>query len=269
MLTASKLSQLSPWPVGQVSPATNAPSTSTRPSFDVEPNVFVGARASTLAAWRGKAKLLGAAGDCTVNLTVTVSGNPPCESSCELPITINENPSADPNDAAICEGFSAEICANASGGSGNYTYAWTGPGGFTAITECIAVTVAGVTVFDGAYDRSVVAWAGPDEPHIHHIGTSQLDALAAMVLKTSGVVMGVLALTGTAAGLLAARRLGEPVLRYLTGLRMQLARRELLETSDTLARIAERVGYRSEPAFNRAFKRVVGVAPGAVRKPRA
>lgn len=59
---------------------------------------------------------------------------------------------------------------------------------------------------------------------------------------------------------------GEPVLRYLTGLRMQLAHRELRETSDTLARIAERVGYQSEPAFNRAFKRVMGMPPGAVRK---
>jgi len=59
---------------------------------------------------------------------------------------------------------------------------------------------------------------------------------------------------------------GESVLQYLTGLRMQLAHRELRETSDTLARIAERVGYQSEPAFNRAFKRVVGMAPGAVRK---
>lgn len=59
---------------------------------------------------------------------------------------------------------------------------------------------------------------------------------------------------------------GEPVLQYLTGLRMQLAHRELRETSDTIARIAERVGYQSEPAFNRAFKRVVGMPPGAVRK---
>ncbi len=59
---------------------------------------------------------------------------------------------------------------------------------------------------------------------------------------------------------------GEPALQYLTGLRMQLAHRELRQTGDTLARIAERVGYRSEPAFNRAFKRVVGVPPGAVRR---
>ncbi len=59
---------------------------------------------------------------------------------------------------------------------------------------------------------------------------------------------------------------GEPVGQYLTGLRMQIAHRELRETPDTLAQIAARVGYRSEPAFNRAFKRVVGVPPGAARK---
>lgn len=59
---------------------------------------------------------------------------------------------------------------------------------------------------------------------------------------------------------------GEPALHYLTSLRIQLAHRELRETSDTLAQIAERVGYRSEPAFNRAFKRVVGMPPGAIRR---
>jgi len=59
---------------------------------------------------------------------------------------------------------------------------------------------------------------------------------------------------------------GESVLQYLTELRIQLAHRELRETSDTLAKIAERVGYQSETAFNRAFKRVVGMPPGAVRK---
>jgi len=56
------------------------------------------------------------------------------------------------------------------------------------------------------------------------------------------------------------------VLHYLTGLRMGLAHRALLETTDSLAVIAERVGYHSEPAFHRAFRRVMGVAPGAVRR---
>ncbi len=59
---------------------------------------------------------------------------------------------------------------------------------------------------------------------------------------------------------------GESVLNYLTKLRMQLARRELTETTDSLAVIAERVGYHSEPAFNRAFKRVIGQTPGSLRK---
>jgi len=62
---------------------------------------------------------------------------------------------------------------------------------------------------------------------------------------------------------------GESVKQYLTGLRMQLAHRELRETSDSLAKIAERVGYQSEPAFNRAFKREFGMPPGAVRKTQA
>ena len=59
---------------------------------------------------------------------------------------------------------------------------------------------------------------------------------------------------------------GESAMRYLTNLRMQLAHRELRETRDTLASIAERVGYSSEPAFHRAYKRVMGTAPGEVRK---
>ena len=59
---------------------------------------------------------------------------------------------------------------------------------------------------------------------------------------------------------------GESVLQYLTGLRMQLAYRELGRSGDSISRIAERVGYQSEPAFNRAFKRVVGMPPGAARR---
>jgi AraC-like DNA-binding protein len=59
---------------------------------------------------------------------------------------------------------------------------------------------------------------------------------------------------------------GESVKQYLTGLRMQLAHRELLRGDDSLAKIATQVGYHSEPAFSRAFRRVVGKPPGAVRK---
>jgi len=58
---------------------------------------------------------------------------------------------------------------------------------------------------------------------------------------------------------------GESAKRYLTRLRMQLARIQLQESSDSLAVLADRFGYQSEAAFSRAFKREFGVAPGGVR----
>lgn len=58
---------------------------------------------------------------------------------------------------------------------------------------------------------------------------------------------------------------GESAMRYLTRWRMQLARAQLLETSDSLSVLADRLGYQSEAAFSRAFKRVFGVSPGSLR----
>lgn len=58
---------------------------------------------------------------------------------------------------------------------------------------------------------------------------------------------------------------GESAKRYLTQWRMQLARAQLRETSDSLAVLADRFGYQSEAAFSRAFKRMFGVSPGSIR----
>jgi AraC-like DNA-binding protein len=58
---------------------------------------------------------------------------------------------------------------------------------------------------------------------------------------------------------------GESAMQFLTQWRMQLARVQLEETSDRLSVIAGRLGYQSEAAFCRAFKRVFGVPPGSVR----
>lgn len=55
---------------------------------------------------------------------------------------------------------------------------------------------------------------------------------------------------------------GEPVIQYLTSLRMQLARLQLMETSEPLVVVAESLGYQSEAAFSRAFKRAFGESPG-------
>jgi AraC-like DNA-binding protein len=59
---------------------------------------------------------------------------------------------------------------------------------------------------------------------------------------------------------------GRSPLRYLTELRLALAANLLETTDDSLAELALRVGYTSEFAFSRAFKRNHGVAPGSFRR---
>jgi transcriptional regulator GlxA family with amidase domain len=49
--------------------------------------------------------------------------------------------------------------------------------------------------------------------------------------------------------------LGEPPVAYLTRWRLQLGAQMLSTTSYSVAQIAAEVGYDSEQAFNRAFKR--------------
>ena len=62
------------------------------------------------------------------------------------------------------------------------------------------------------------------------------------------------------------RFLGEPPLTYLARWRLQLAARKLQTTQDNVLNVAADVGYESEAAFNRAFKREFGVPPARYRK---
>jgi len=59
---------------------------------------------------------------------------------------------------------------------------------------------------------------------------------------------------------------GVPPMQYLAEWRMQLGAGLLQSTSLGLASIAARVGYGSEAAFSRAFKRLVGIAPAPWRE---
>ena len=60
--------------------------------------------------------------------------------------------------------------------------------------------------------------------------------------------------------------LGQPPMQYLTRWRMQLAAVRLRDTDAKHAQIALDVGYDSEAAFSRAFKREVGVSPAEWRR---
>lgn len=61
---------------------------------------------------------------------------------------------------------------------------------------------------------------------------------------------------------------GLPPMQYLAKWRMQIAAGLLTQGQSNIARIAVDVGYESEAAFSRAFKKVVGMPPAAWRKSR-
>src|ERR1041385_3882475 len=60
--------------------------------------------------------------------------------------------------------------------------------------------------------------------------------------------------------------MGQPPMKYLTYWRMQVAAQKLREGRLTIGQIAFDVGYESEAAFSRAFKREVGVPPATWRR---
>ena len=60
--------------------------------------------------------------------------------------------------------------------------------------------------------------------------------------------------------------IGMPPMRYVAMWRMQVAAQRLREGHRSVAQVAFDVGYESEAAFNRAFKREFGTGPGAWRR---
>jgi AraC-like DNA-binding protein len=60
--------------------------------------------------------------------------------------------------------------------------------------------------------------------------------------------------------------LGKPPIQYLAELRVQLAGNLLADGTRSIAEIAGEVGYESEAAFSRAFKRHRGTSPGLWRQ---
>lgn len=60
--------------------------------------------------------------------------------------------------------------------------------------------------------------------------------------------------------------LGEPAMKYVTRWRMHSAQIRLKKGDETVAEVALSLGYESEAAFNRAFKRHIGVSPGTMKR---
>jgi AraC-like DNA-binding protein len=62
------------------------------------------------------------------------------------------------------------------------------------------------------------------------------------------------------------RLIGMAPMHYLANWRMQVAAHELRNTDASLASIANAVGYESEAAFSRAFKKIFSTAPATWRR---
>ncbi|MDP3086107.1 MAG: AraC family transcriptional regulator [Rubrivivax sp.] len=76
---------------------------------------------------------------------------------------------------------------------------------------------------------------------------------------------------GTSRSVLAERfqsLVGTPPMQYLTQWRMLLAANLLCRSSAPLTRIADEVGYRTDTAFSRAFRREFGMPPASWRRSR-
>jgi AraC-like DNA-binding protein len=58
---------------------------------------------------------------------------------------------------------------------------------------------------------------------------------------------------------------GMPTMHYIAQCRMRLAHQHLQQRSLGVGELASKVGYQSEAAFSRAFKRYIGVSPGSIK----
>lgn len=151
--------------------------------------------------------------------------------------------------------------------------------GLSAIVSLLRAALADPGSGQEALARSLLQPLLAYTLHSHrrtHEGTGNFDrriVRALQLMQAKSTERWTVAALAKAAGLSRAafaRRflaeLGVPPLRHLTGLRMQRAARRLTESDDSLAAIAAEVGYDSEFAFGRAFKRHMGEAPGAFRR---
>ena len=58
----------------------------------------------------------------------------------------------------------------------------------------------------------------------------------------------------------------EPPMHYVRRWRMHVAVTLLKESDASIGELADQLGYQSEAAFNRAFKKFIGVTPGSIRR---
>lgn len=104
------------------------------------------------------------------------------------------------------------------------------------------------------------------------VADEKLSKALARMHRTPGhnwTVAGLASDVGMSRAVFAARfkaKVGTAPMTYLTRYRLHHAQRLLQQTTLTIAQIAEKAGYSSEAAFNKAFRREFDAPPGALRR---
>jgi len=138
---------------------------------------------------------------------------------------------------------------------------------------------AGVLVFSGCmeFDLGGMHPLVALMPEVMMVGTlldrypeilPMLEAMAREACTARAGFAAILARMGSSRSVFAERFLavtGLTPLRYLADLRMRLAAQWIGRDRMPIEAAAHRLGYGSQAAFSRAFKRVIGQSPGAVR----
>jgi hypothetical protein len=76
--------------------------------------------------------------------TVTVTDASSCTAMASATLAVNPNPQVTISGPNACQGAPATLTANVTGGTGTPTFSWTGPNGFTANTQSINISTAGI-----------------------------------------------------------------------------------------------------------------------------
>ena len=139
------------------------------------------------------------------------------------------------------------------------------PGGETVITRlCDILVVQAIRSWIAQDPAARTGWLGA-------LQDKQMGRALALIHRdpthpwTVGSLAAAVAMSRSALSQRFTRLVGEPVMQYVSRWRMHLAMSWLRENESTLADVASRLGYQSEAAFSRAFKRFNGVSPGAAR----
>jgi hypothetical protein len=123
----------------------------------------------------------------TTTYSVTVTSAAGCSGSATKTITVNPRPVVAVNSAAICAGASpATMTATVTGGTAPFSYLWSGPGGFTASTQSINVSTAGVYTVSVTDAKGCAAAPASGTLTVNPMPSATIAAPAAVCANSTG-----------------------------------------------------------------------------------